>query len=151
MKHCIDCKHIEELAKGKFSCEKSYQQEESPVTGFYRTFSWCHNMRADPANPCGPDAKLFEAKAPRDKKGGFTGAEVIACYPASNAEACGYGESLRSAGETLGLPKGVFDRWRESLLEDGMIMRCGKGYKRTAAGDDLAKQAIGADIPQSQP
>ena len=90
-----------------------------------------------------PPAKDGGKKA--DKKGGFTGAEVIACYPASNAEACGYGESLRNASETLGLPKGVFDRWRESLLEDGMLMRCGKGYKRTAAGDDLALQAPGGD------
>ena len=90
-----------------------------------------------------PPAKDSAEK--KSKPGGFSGPEVIACYPESREEAVGYGSSLRIAGETLGMSKNVFDRWRESLLEDGMLMRCGKGYKRTAAGDDLAKQQPGAD------
>lgn len=137
-KYCKDCVHFEVCNAGKEQhvCAKSHRIENDLVTGPRPAFSWCKNMRL-PGAACGPDGAMFESKPAPPERRVLTGTEVIRCYPAYTEEAVGYGEILKRAN-AIGMTKNMFDRWRESLFDDGMLMRRGKGYKRTFSGDNLA-------------
>ncbi len=81
----------------------------------------------------------------KKRHSGYSGSEIITYFPASDEEPLTLAEITRTANEGCLIEKGAMMKWREDFTADGMIVQSGKGYRRTAAGDDLARTALGAN------